>query len=89
MIKYLLFISIGGVLGYISRRGINGHLHKHLMNGSIIILLFFMGVGIGKDPDLKSKIADFGITAGVISLLTVVGSTVSVYVILRVFRRRN
>ncbi len=56
---------------------------------TVLVLLFFMGVGIGRDPELGSKIARFGWNAAAVSVLTVAGSVLAVAALLGLFRRRR
>lgn len=89
MLKYLIFLLIGGFLGFLTRnidiKGVN----RYIMLVSILLLLFFMGVGIGKDPQLKTKIINFGITSFTISFFTVAGSIASVYLIVKLFGKKE
>lgn len=89
MLKYLIFLLIGGFLGFLTRnidiKGVN----RYVMLVSILLLLFFMGVGIGKDPQLKTKIINFGVTAFTISFFTVAGSIASVYLIVKLFGKKE
>lgn len=89
MINYIIFLCVGIIIGIFfpelnSVKTIKGA----LMSMSVLCLLFFMGVGIGKDPELNLKIANFGLNALVISLFSILFSIIVVYVILRVFRRQ-
>jgi len=54
---------------------------------TVLVLLFFMGVGIGRDPELGSKIARFGWNAAAVSVFSVAGSVLAVAALLGVFRR--
>lgn len=87
MFKYLVFLIIGVVIGYRFDRSIFEKIKKGLLPFSILFLLFFMGVGIGKDPDLSSKIADFGINAVVISFFSILFSVIFVFLFVRVLKR--
>lgn len=59
------------------------------MNFSIIVLLFFMGIGIGKDQDLHSKIVNFGVISFTITIMSVLMSIVMVYIIIKIFGEKD
>ncbi len=75
MLTYLgcLLLGIGLALAVGERREVRWA-QARLLPATILVLLFFMGVGIGRDPDLPSKIARFGWNAGAVALLAVAGS---------------
>lgn len=87
MIEYLVFLIGGATIGLLLANRYFDKTKKYLLPSSILFLLFFMGVGIGKDPHLSSKIADFGINAVVISISSIFFSIVFVYLFVRVLRR--
>jgi hypothetical protein len=81
---YLLFLLAGITLGVLLRdepRG--GAVSARLLPASVLLLLFFMGVGIGKDPLIGEKIGRFGVEALTVALLTVGGSIAAVWALLR------
>lgn len=88
MINYIIFLCVGILIGIFFPK-LNGakKIKGVLMSMSVLCLLFFMGVGIGKDPELNSKIANFGLNAIVISLFSILFSVIVVYIIVRFFRR--
>ncbi|MEF3254784.1 MAG: lysine exporter LysO family protein [Deferribacterales bacterium] len=86
---YLFFLIIGGLLGYFLREKPVDKISKILLNISVLILLFFMGVGIGKDPDLNNKIINFGIKSITITFFTVSMSILSVFFIVKIFGRKD
>ncbi|UOD33729.1 LysO family transporter [Deferribacteraceae bacterium V6Fe1] len=90
MVKYLIFLSIGILFGIFAPE-INGvkKVKSILMSVSVLCLLFFMGVGIGKDPELKLKIANFGLNALVISSFSILFSIIVVFIMVRAFRRHQ
>lgn len=88
MLKYLLFLLGGAALAFALRGEGVRRAQRVVMPGSILVLLFFMGVGIGKDPELGQKIASFGVNALCISGLSVAGSVLFVYALLRLLGPR-
>lgn len=89
MLKYLFFLLLGGSVGFFTRKKDIKGINRYLMSTSILLLLFFMGVGIGKDPDLKTKIVNFGVVAFTISILAILGSIATVYLIVRFFGKKE
>ncbi len=87
MLNYLFFLILGFLVGYFINKKFLGEIKKAIMPLSILVLLFFMGVGIGKDPDLSHKIANFGINAFIIALSSIVFSIVFVFLFVRVLRK--
>lgn len=86
---YLVFLLLGVILGLLLKNVNIGKVSKIIMNSSIIVLLFFMGVGIGKDPHLSDKILSFGLYAFIIAFFAVIMSTFIVYLLVRFFRRNG
>ncbi|MGB9731032.1 MULTISPECIES: hypothetical protein [Calditerrivibrio] len=89
MAKYLFFLLIGSALGFVTKQIDIKGANKWILNFSVIILLFFMGIGIGKDPDLKIKILNFGFIAFIISSLAVFFSITFVYAIVKLFGKQK
>ncbi len=65
------------------------NIQERLFPLTVLVLLFFMGVGIGRDPELGSKIARFGWNAAAVAVLSVAGSVLAVAALMGVFRRRR
>lgn len=86
---YLLFLLSGVMVGFFLRNRQIGDVSKYFMNASIIILLFFMGIGIGKDKDLYGKIVNFGVTSFTITIMSVLMSIVMVYIIIKLFGKKH
>lgn len=88
MVNYLIFLAVGVFFGifFSSANGII-KVKNIFMFLSVLCLLFFMGVGIGKDPNLKLKIANFGLSAFVIASFSILFSVIVVFIMVRIFRR--
>jgi len=84
MIKYLLFLVIGICAGYIFNGKYTDKLQKISLNVSILLLLFFMGVSLGKDPLLTTKLSSFGIQALAISGFSIFFSILAVLLIINI-----
>ncbi len=80
MIPILLLMTSGIVIGVFLRN--RKDLIKRtdrLVIWSIFILLFLMGMSIGRDPVIMSKLPSLGLTATLISLAGVSGSLVAAF----------
>ncbi|MCA1928143.1 MAG: LysO family transporter [Calditerrivibrio sp.] len=86
---YLIFLLFGATLGFFLQNRQIGSFSKYFMNFSIIVLLFFMGIGIGKDQDLHSKIVNFGVISFTITIMSVLMSIVMVYIIIKIFGEKD
>lgn len=86
---YLLFLLSGVMFGFFLRNRQIGGATKYFMNSSIIILLFFMGIGIGKDKDLHNKIVNFGVASFTIAIMSVLMSIFMVYIIIKLFGKKH
>ena len=75
MIPILLLMCSGIVIGlFIRNRSDLIKRIDQLVIWSIFILLFLMGMSIGRDPVIMSKLPSLGLTAALISLAGVTGS---------------
>ena len=89
MFEYLAFLIAGAFIGLKGPRSGYSLVDKAFVPLSIIILLFFMGVGIGKDPELSGKITGFGINAVVITLFAIAGSVLASAGLLALFGKKS
>lgn len=87
MFEYLVFLIAGAFIGIFFDNNYLVKVKKYLLPTSILFLLFFMGVGIGKDPMLSSKITTFGINAVIISVSSIFFSCVFVFLFVRVLKK--
>ncbi|HCW93282.1 MAG TPA: hypothetical protein DHM44_06345 [Flexistipes sinusarabici] len=81
MLIFLLFLMTGIALGYFLNGKHVDKTQKIFLNISILLLLFFMGASIGKDPELFDKIAGFGFQALVIASSTIFFSIIGVLIV--------
>lgn len=89
MLIFLFFLLIGIVFGYFLNGKYINKTQKIFLNISILLLLFFMGASIGKDPLLFQKIAGFGFQAFVIAGSTVFFSIIVVLLIVNFTGRKQ
>ncbi len=86
MIEILLLMAAGIFTGYLLRQ--NKHFARHierLIIISIFLLLFFMGLSIGRDPLIISQLPLLGITAVLISVGGILGSMIFALVVWKYF----
>ncbi|TYB33816.1 MAG: lysine exporter LysO family protein [Flexistipes sinusarabici] len=89
MLIFLFFLITGIAFGYfLSGKYIN-KTQKFFLNISILLLLFFMGVSIGKDPELFDKIAGFGFQAFVIASSTIFFSIIGVLIVINFMENKQ
>lgn len=75
MVEILLLMSLGMLGGYLLRRRRRIiRIAEKLIIWSIFLLLFFMGMSIGRDPLIISNLPSLGLTALLISIGGIGGS---------------
>lgn len=90
MLNYVLALGAGVLAGFFLPSGFMSKPKSLLFNVSLIGLLFFMGVNLGRDQDLLSKkISRFGIVSGVMSLSVIFFSLVAVVILIKIFGEKN
>lgn len=89
MLKYIIMLVLGIAVGTIYKSFNHNKLKSVGMSATVLVLLFFMGVGIGKDPELKNKILTFGAYGFTISFMTVIFSVLAVFIIIRLMRKKE
>lgn len=88
MLGYIVALFLGLVAGFFLPSGFFSKGKTILFNLALVALLFFMGVSLGKDSEILSKIADFGYISGVMSLSVVIFSVIFAVIITKLFRSR-
>ena len=89
MLSYVLALAAGAAAGFFLPGGFMGKTKSVVFNFALIGLLFFMGVNLGRDPELLSKISKFGFISALMSLSVVFFSVVAVVVLIRLFGGRK
>jgi uncharacterized transporter YbjL len=89
MLYYILAVIAGLVPSLFLPQGWQLKTRKHLFTFSLVALLFFMGVNLGKDPELPSKLAAYGLTSFLISVFVIVFSVVFVLIFVRLFGKKE
>ena len=86
MLSYIIALAAGLLAGIILPSGFMLKTKNILFNAALIALLFFMGVSLGRDPELPHKLANFGYVSLVMSVSVVVFSIISVLIITKLFK---
>lgn len=89
MLSYIIAVILGVVSAFFLPERSFEKVRKHLFTISLLGLLFFMGVSLGKDPMILKKVIDYGLTAFVISVSTIIFSIFFVLVFVRLFGKKE
>ncbi len=90
MIEILLIMSAGILIGYLIRS--NGRLIRladRMVIITILVLLFFMGFTIGRDPLIMGSLPQLGLTALILSVAGVTGSMLLALLVWKLYFRKN
>jgi len=85
MLNLVLALALGIVAGFFMPSGFMSKPKSIIFNIALLGLLFFMGVNLGRDPELLSKLSSFGVISIFMSISVVVFSVVSVIILLKLF----
>ncbi len=90
MIEILLLMFGGMLAGYLLRRQVRliRFLEK-LIIWSIFLLLFFLGVAIGRDPVIMAGLPSLGLSALLLSTAGVLGSVLLALLLWKVYFSRK
>lgn len=89
MLNYILALAAGIAVGIFLPNGFMSKTKNIFFNISLIALLFFMGVSLGKDSGILGKLANFGYVSGIMSVSVVIFSIVSVLIITKLIRKKQ
>lgn len=90
MVEILLLMALGMLAGYLLRRKKKSiRVVERLTVWSIFLLLFFMGLSIGRDPVIIRNLPSLGLTALIITIGGVAGSLLLAHLTWRLFFRKN
>jgi len=88
MIVILVVLTAGIILGFLMRN------HERMirtadriMNGTIYLLLFLLGLSVGANETIISNIHTIGVRALVLTVGAIVGSVIVSYIVSRLFFR--
>ncbi|MCA0385012.1 MAG: lysine exporter LysO family protein [Firmicutes bacterium] len=89
ILLYLALLIVGGFLSY------KGWIHQGLSNkidklqlACLFVLLFVMGLRIGMDDRVLDAFAQIGLHAILFGIFTIIGSVLTVHLMLKVFNRK-
>jgi uncharacterized membrane protein YbjE (DUF340 family) len=89
MLKLVIALAAGIAAGIFLPGGFMHRPKSMIFNTALLGLLFFMGVNLGRDPELLSKLSDFGIISGLMSVSVVFFSLVSVFILIKLFGEKK
>jgi uncharacterized membrane protein YbjE (DUF340 family) len=77
MINILLVLAVGILVGLliISRPKLH-KVNNHLLNGSIYLLLFLLGISVGTNAEIIRNLGKIGYEAATIAIASIAGSVV-------------
>lgn len=85
MLTVIAFLFGGIILGYIFR---HVRMMQHLDNPiflTIILLLFFLGISVGANKEILSRIHTLGLHAAVMAIATTAGSVLAAAAVYKLF----
>jgi uncharacterized membrane protein YbjE (DUF340 family) len=85
MLNYIIALAVGAVAGFFLPAGFMQRSKNILFNASLLALLFFMGVNLGKDPELLNKLSNFGLISAIMGVFVVFFSILTVFILIRLF----
>jgi len=85
MLNYVIALFAGIVAGFFLPSGFMGKPKSLIFNISLLGLLFFMGVNLGRDDQLLLKLADFGVISLLMSISVVLFSVIAVVILIKLF----
>lgn len=62
---------------------------SHLQTLGVLVLLFVMGISVGVNPDIVSKLSEIGVSALVFAILTTLMSVVVVYFVTTIYMKKE
>jgi uncharacterized membrane protein YbjE (DUF340 family) len=89
---WVIFIAVtlGGVLGFFLKW--RESLKKAVSNLQLLgltLLLFFMGVSVGSNPDIVDNLSLIGLKSFMYGLLSVIFSVLAIFIATKIFRRKT
>lgn len=88
--KIFLVLALGFLIGYkglLRERGLR--LNGHLQTVFLLLLIFCMGVSIGRNGEILRNLPQLGGRAFLFALAAILGSTLAVYALSTVFLRKE
>jgi len=89
MLNYVLALGVGIFAGFFLPSGFMSKPKSLIFNVSLLGLLFFMGVNLGRDADLLSKISSFGVISILMSISVIIFSIIAVLILIKIFGEKQ
>lgn len=89
MIIIIALLVVGIVLGRTGKKYPVTSFISKKMSLTVLLILFVFGIKIGSDRNLISKIGQLGLSAFVLSTITIIGSCTCAMLISRYFAKRK
>jgi len=89
MLNYVIALGVGVFAGFFLPSGFMSKPKSLIFNVALLGLLFFMGVNLGRDTDLLSKLSKFGIISALMSFSVVIFSTIAVVILIKIFGEKK
>jgi len=89
MLNYVLALGAGVLAGFFLPSGFMSKPKSLIFNIALLGLLFFMGVNLGRDPELLSKLSKFGIISGIMSISVIIFSLLAVIILIKIFGEKK
>lgn len=83
MLNYVIALGLGVLVGFFLPAGFMQKSKNILFNIALLTLLYFMGVNLGKDPELLNKLSDFGIISATMGVSVVFFSVLTVFLLIK------
>lgn len=85
MLNLVLALLFGVAAGFFMPSGFMSKPKSVLFTVALLGLLFFMGVNLGRDPQLLSKLSSFGAISALMSITVIVFSIGAVMILMKLF----
>lgn len=91
MLKYLIFFLIGGIVGRVFKlKDAKMKKVQILQSLSVLLILFIMGINLGKNKELFSNIGKIGFRSTAFAIFSILISILLVYIYEKyVYKRRK
>lgn len=85
-ITLLLGVLVGAIFKFTDKQV---KIISSLQTIGVLVLLFIMGISVGVNPDIVSRLSEIGISALVFAILTTLMSVLVVYFVTTLYMRRE
>jgi uncharacterized membrane protein YbjE (DUF340 family) len=85
MLKLVIALVAGVAAGFFLPGGFMSKPKSYIFTTALLGLLFFMGVNLGRDSELLSKLSSFGFISIFMSIAVIVFSLLAVMLLMKIF----